>query len=134
MDFLSHHMQTKTKRFAALALIALAIAAVWLSSDAPIDIQGDFSRQDIADLRRLARGKKWSEIKYELKRGWPTFREVRFLARRAFSERVVKVVMTHDRKALVYTSTSPHPRPFEPHVYLCRRSRSGWEIAPAEFE
>jgi len=125
-------MRTKPKLLIAAGLVCLTLVVVWLSTGSPVEVQGRFSSQDITQLKGLGHAENRQAIKSDWSRSRGDIRQMTRVLRRFMSEKVVRIVRTPDDKAVVTIDrAATSGRDFG---YLFVNTKTGWKLAPPEFE
>jgi hypothetical protein len=125
-------MRTKPKLAIAGGLVVLTLVGAWLSNESPIEVQGRFSTEDVAELKRLGHAENRQAIQSDWSRSRGDIRQMTRVLRRFISEKVVRIARTPDDKAVVTIDrAATSGRDFG---YLFVNTKTGWKLAPLEFE
>lgn len=122
----------RAKLLLAAGLAVLFLLLAWLMSGERVAIQGVFTKHDIAELKELAHSENWKTIKMDCSQSRHDIRQAIRVLRRYLSERVVRIVRTPDDKTIVTIERGVTGG--RDVAYLCVKTKTGWKLAPPEFE
>ena len=125
-------MRPKRKLIITAAVACLILLLAWVSFGPQVEVHGQLSERDVAELTRSGRAENRRDIKSDWSRSRRDIRQVTRVLRRFISENVVRIERTPKDKAVVTIGRSATTG--RDKGYLFVDTKPGWKLAPPEFE